>query len=111
MKNFVIVCISILSLLVVACNKEATTENNNNNQQTTCANAATLLPDGAYCNTNRKVFVVGQNQRVLFVDRGSNPAFDTITIGATCRINFDSTGLVNTCGAVFTKANITCFSK
>lgn len=110
MKKIVCLAVVAISFFTIACNKEsATTENNN--QQSICATSATLLPDGAYCNTTRKVFVVGQNQRVLFVDRGTNLAFDTISIGALCKINFDSTGLINTCGAVFTKANITCFSK
>jgi hypothetical protein len=109
---FLALCIATATtILLVACKKTATTE-----ATTTCTDSAFLMPDSMLAcspamSSGYKMFYIRATQKDILVAKGTFTDIDTVVNGGNYLINFDSTGTVPMCGAVVTKANLTCHTK
>lgn len=99
------------TIALVSCSKSDGSKSTNT---VTCTDSAYLLPDSLIaCAPGNvyKAFLVLKTKKEILVSVGVNSDIDAIVNGATYLINYDSVTTVPICGALLTKANLTCHTK
>jgi hypothetical protein len=109
---FSFICLlAVAAIVLVSCNKS---DGNKSTNPVTCSDSAYLLPDSLIAcapGNAYKLFYVLKNKKDILVPVGVDSDIDVIVNGATYLINYDSVGTVPVCGALLTKANLTCHTK
>lgn len=99
------------TFILVSCNKSDGSKSTNT---ITCTDSAYLMPDSLLaCAPSKtyKMFYLLKNHKDILVPTGVNTDIDVVVNGGTYLINYDSVTSVPLCGAMLTKANLTCHTK
>lgn len=110
---FITLCIATVATgLLVSCQKTGSS----NTTTTSCTDSAYLMPDSLLaCSpaivSGYKMFYIRATHKDVLVAKGTYTDIDTVVNGGSYLINFDSIGTVPMCGAILTKANLTCHTR